>query len=119
MLERLPGESLAGDGASAESSIEGERERVERVLLRAVLGWVADTAPGRVARLAFARAREGQPLIWDVVAERSDGVHYQCAVVLVSDHFAVCLGEPVFLPCWAESFLTREHDAPRRPMGEA
>jgi hypothetical protein len=66
----------------------------ERVLLRAVLRWLACHQPGQVARIEAAQPHEALPHVWHVRARLSSSAPY---------HFVV------FIPVGGVGICTRAH----------
>lgn len=73
---------------------ESDEEATVRVLLRAVLGWVAHAFPGHVARLEVYQRHAVLPLLCEAIVLLTNKRRYRFTLATVSGHMAVCLGEP-------------------------
>lgn len=110
------------DGDLVEEGVAAaDKELTERVLLRAVLGWVGREYPGCVARIESLVRHESMPLLWNSVAVLSNARRYRCTLALVSERIAVCVGAvrlPPVTPEDAEdSGGVRSAEAPAPPWG--
>ena len=65
-------------------------ETVERVLLRAVLRWLAGHQPGQVARIEVALPHEILPRVWHVHARLSSGAPYHFVVFMPTNGVGLC-----------------------------
>lgn len=70
----------------------------ERVLLRAVLDWVACASPGHVARIEAFQRHASLPLLCEALVLLSNQRRYRFTLALVSRHIAVCIRVPTLLP---------------------
>jgi len=62
----------------------------ERVLLRAVLRWLACHQPGQVARIETALPHEALPHVWYVRARLSSSAPYHFVVFIPRDGAGIC-----------------------------
>lgn len=65
-------------------------EAEERVLLRAVLRWLACHQPGQVARIEAALPHEALPRAWHVRARLSSGAPYHFVVFVPTNGAGIC-----------------------------